>query len=98
MIVKDIHGERRNVVLEFPGNLNFYATYILLNNRLKIKYHATTDKDTITNHSYFNLSGEPCHIDEHELMIKVDKMPCVDNEGLFNGKMRSVCIKEIQYV
>ena len=44
----------------FPGNLNFYATYILLDNGLKIKYHATTDKDTIiniTNHSYFNLSG-----------------------------------------
>ena len=78
----------------FPGNLNFYATYILLNNGLKIKYHATTDKDTIiniTNHSYFNLSGEPCNIDEHELMIKADKMACIDDEGLYNGEMRSVC-------
>ena len=78
----------------FPGNLNFYATYILLDNGLKIKYHATTDKDTIiniTNHSYFNLSGEPCNIDEHELMIKADQMACIDDEGLFNGEIRSVC-------
>ena len=40
--------------------------YATLNNGLKIKYHATTDKDTIiniTNHSYFNF----CNI------ISIDK-------------------------
>lgn len=77
----------------FSGNLDFYASYKLLENGLQIRYHATSDKDTIiniTNHSYFNLSGKPCNIDEHELMIKADYMACVDNDGLASGEIREV--------
>ena len=46
----------------YPGNLNVTVTYTLTDdNALKIQYDATTDKPTVlnlTNHSYFNLSGQ----------------------------------------
>lgn len=46
----------------FPGNRIFTATYKLDNgNRLTVDYTAVTDRDTyvdMTNHSYFNLSGD----------------------------------------
>ncbi|MDR3060706.1 MAG: galactose mutarotase, partial [Dysgonamonadaceae bacterium] len=47
----------------FPGNLNVTVSYTLTNdNALDIAYEATTDRPTVvnlTNHSYFNLSGDP---------------------------------------
>jgi aldose 1-epimerase len=46
----------------FPGNLEVSVTFTFENNALKIHYLAKTDKDThvsLTNHSYFNLSGDP---------------------------------------
>lgn len=47
----------------FPGNVDVKVTYSLSSdNALNIAYEATTDKATIlnlTNHSYFNLSGDP---------------------------------------
>ena len=46
----------------YPGNLDIYVTYTLLDdNELKVEYQAETDKTTVLNltqHSYFNLSGE----------------------------------------
>lgn len=48
---------------QFPGNVKAFVTYTLKSdNSLRIDYSATTDKPTIinmTNHSYFNLSGDP---------------------------------------
>lgn len=45
----------------YPGNLSVTVTYLLArDNRLRILYSAVTDKSTpvsLTNHSYFNLSG-----------------------------------------
>lgn len=45
----------------YPGNLDLTVTYTLKRNAtLSIRYHATTDKNTVlnlTNHAYFNLGG-----------------------------------------
>ncbi|OQP44468.1 galactose mutarotase [Niastella yeongjuensis] len=45
----------------YPGNVSLTVTYLLdRNNQLQILYQAKTDKSTpisLTNHSYFNLSG-----------------------------------------
>ena len=47
----------------FPGNVKAYVTYTLTeDNAIDIYYEATTDKPTVinmTNHSYFNLNGDP---------------------------------------
>ena len=46
----------------YPANVEIKVSYILNDNELLIKYFATTDSLTylnLTNHSYFNLSGNP---------------------------------------
>ena len=47
----------------FPGNRHYTVTYTLFeDNRLLITYDATTDQDTyinMTNHTYWNLTGNP---------------------------------------
>ena len=45
----------------FPGTLTVHVRYTLVGDSVHINYSATTDKPTvtnITNHSYFNLSGD----------------------------------------
>ena len=45
----------------FPGNRSFTVKYTLTDEELRIDYKAVSDKKTVinlTNHSYFNLSGE----------------------------------------
>jgi aldose 1-epimerase len=45
----------------FPGTLTVHVRYTLVGDALHINYAATTDKTTvenITNHAYFNLSGD----------------------------------------
>jgi len=61
----------------FPGNLQVTLTYRLTDNdEVIIDYLAITDKTTIlnlTNHSYFNLSGEgDANIGDHLLQINAD--------------------------
>ena len=46
----------------YPGTLTAHVRYSLLRGALRIDYSITTDKSTVvnlTNHSYFNLSGDP---------------------------------------
>lgn len=69
----------------FPGNLDVQVTYTFNNdNALNIYYKATTDKKTIvnmTNHSYFNLSGNgKSTILEQELMINADHYGLIDQD------------------
>ena len=61
----------------FPGNLTIKVTYTVTDdNSLDIRYDATTDKPTVinvTNHSYFNLSGDAeSQILDHLVMIDAD--------------------------
>ncbi len=57
----------------YPGNISVAVEYLWNEqNELTINYHATTDRATylnLTNHTYFNLSGTKCKIDDHRLMI-----------------------------
>ena len=76
----------------FPGNVTAYVTYTLKeNNALDIDYEATTDAPTVinmSNHSYFNLSGDPVNysILEHELYVNADYYTPV-NDVLIPAKM-----------
>ncbi|MBK5719401.1 galactose mutarotase [Dysgonomonas sp. Marseille-P4677] len=79
----------------FPGNLDVTITYCLTNeNALKINYEAKTDKATIinlTNHSYFNLSGEgDPSINDHVLVMHASKYLPTDNTAIPYGKAEEV--------
>ncbi len=63
------HGD-----MGFPGNKRIAMTYSLSDdNELRLKYHGTSDKNTVinmTNHTYFNLSGHQSgKIEDHILTI-----------------------------
>lgn len=79
----------------FPGNLSVTVIYTLTeDNSLDIRYKAITDKDTIvniTNHSYFNLSGEgDSHIGDHILTLNADKYLPTDDTAIPYGDAESV--------
>lgn len=79
----------------FPGNLSVTVTYTLTDdNALDIRYKATTDKPTIlnlTNHSYFNLSGQgdPC-IGDHLLQLNADSYLPTDSTAIPYGEAQPV--------
>ena len=79
----------------FPGNLNVKMTYTLTdNNEFSIDYEATTDKATIlnlTNHSYFNLSGEgDPSINDHILVMHASNYLPTDDTAIPYGKPEAV--------
>lgn len=79
----------------FPGNLNVKVTMNLTNdNAIDIQYEADTDKETVcnlTNHSYFNLSGNPNNtILNDVLMINADTYTPVDSTFMTTGKIDKV--------
>ncbi len=77
----------------FPGNLELTVIYTLTHrNELKIEYSATVDKPTVvnlTNHSYFNLSGDGTILD-HELFINADHYTPVDENLIPTGEIAPV--------
>ncbi|WP_247656578.1 aldose epimerase family protein [Maribacter sp. MMG018] len=79
----------------FPGNLTTVVTYTLnKDNSLDVLYEATTDKTTVVNltqHSYFNLSGDFSQpILDHELQIAADTYVPVDGGLIPTGDLASV--------
>ncbi len=79
----------------YPGQLTVHVTYTLRNdNALDIQYEATTTKPTVlnlTNHSYFNLSGDPDKtILDDVLKINADKFTPVDKNLIPTGELKPV--------
>jgi len=79
----------------YPGNLNVTVVYMLTDDGgLKIDYSAETDKATpvnLTNHSYFNLSGDVSNTILNEtLMINADSYTPVDSTLIPTGEIKSV--------
>ncbi|WP_421385468.1 aldose epimerase family protein [Bacillus salacetis] len=79
----------------YPGNLQVKITYTLdEQNQLKIQYEAETDKKTImtlTNHSYFNLSGDlKRDILQHNLQLKSNHYLELDDDFIPTGRLIDV--------
>ncbi|MBV9961271.1 MAG: galactose mutarotase [Parafilimonas sp.] len=79
----------------YPGNLTSKVTYtVMSNNKLKIDYEASTDKNTVlnlTNHCYFNLNGQGSGtILNHNVMINADRYTPVDSTLIPTGKLETV--------
>lgn len=79
----------------FPGTVKATATYVVrANNSLDITFGATTNKETVvnmTNHSYFNLNGDPSKVGTDEVMyINADKFTPSDSKYIPTGEIRDV--------
>ena len=79
----------------FPGNVKAQVTYTLkADNAIDIAYKATTDKPTIinmTNHSYFNLNGDPTQpITDNVLSINAKRYTPVDSTYMTTGEILEV--------
>lgn len=76
----------------FPGNVKAYVTYTLsADNAIDIDYEATTDAPTVinmTNHSYFNLSGDPSrNVLEDILYINASNYTPADSTLMTTGEI-----------
>lgn len=79
----------------FPGNVTAEVTYTLTaDNDIDINYTATTDKTTIinmTNHSYFNLNGDPnTPITDNILYVNAANFTPVDRTYMTTGEIAPV--------
>lgn len=79
----------------YPGNVDIKVTYTLNTcNELKVAYEGVTDADTLvnlTNHSYFNLSGEAkAPITQHQLQIASDYVCELDADSIPTGQLKAV--------
>lgn len=73
----------------YPGNLTVKVTYSLNKSNLTISYDAISDQDTpisLTNHSYFNLTGIGTSILDHLATIHADRYTAVDDELIPTGE------------
>ena len=81
--------------MNFPGNVKVKVTFTLTeDNAIDIQHSATTDKKTVinmTNHSYFNLSGDPTKDNsDHVLYVNADNYTPVNAKLIPLGTIESV--------
>ncbi len=80
----------------FPGKVTAHVTFTLTeDNKIDIRYDAVTDAPTIinmTNHAYFNLSGDPANhsICEDSLRIDAVEFTPVDSTFMTSGEIVTV--------
>lgn len=79
----------------FPGNFNCRVTMTLTDdNAIDIRYAAETDKTTVvnmTNHSYFNLDGDPSKDNSDWLLtVNADSYTPVDSTFMTTGEIAPV--------
>ena len=79
----------------YPGNLSVRILYVWTGrNELKVHYTASTDKCAVvnlTNHSYFNLSGDPeRNILDHLLYLNAARFLPIDENLIPTGELGSV--------
>lgn len=79
----------------YPGNVEATVTYTLTDdNAIDIRYMAMADKPTVinmTNHSYFNLSGNPANpVTSDILYINADQFTPVDDTFMTTGEILPV--------
>ena len=79
----------------FPGTVRATVRYTLTADiAIDIRYEATTDKKTVinmTNHSYFNLNGNPSqHCENQLLYINADRYTPADTTYMPTGQMLKV--------
>lgn len=87
---KSVNGEAG-----YPGNLEMMITYTLNNkNQLSLDYAATCDQTTplsLTNHSYFNLSGNLKNtIQDHHVTIASSRFAELNEDLIPTGKLVDV--------
>ena len=85
----------KNLEEGFPGDLKVTVTYTLTDdNALDISYSAETNfanHVNLTNHSYFNLSGNPANtILDHIAYIDADKYTPTNDELIPTGKIEAI--------
>ena len=79
----------------FPGAVTAVVTMTLTeDNAIDIRYEAVTDRKTVvnmTNHAYFNLSGDPARrVDDHLMYINADNYTPVDDTFMTTGEILPV--------
>ena len=86
----------------FPGNLKCQVTFRLTDdNAIDIHYTAETDKETVinmTNHSYFNLDGDPSLTNsDYLLQIDADNYTPVDSTFMTTGEILPVAGTDMDF-
>lgn len=78
----------------FPGEVEAsVAFYLSDDNELSIKYSASTTKTTplsMTNHTYFNLSGFETNVEPFVAQVNTDKLMVMDETGAATGEIINV--------
>lgn len=76
----------------FGGEINATVEYRLTGNQITILFNAISDQDTplcLTNHAYFNLSGEAT-IHHHRLQLNASHYLPVGADGIPNAPLKNV--------